>query len=62
MFTYVPITRKEFEMLANKSFLKLLENIGIITNVNKGILFPRIHYKIDREISTRGIDNFRDIL
>ncbi len=61
LFTFVPLSRKDFEILESKSFSKLLSLIGIENSLNKGNVFPKILQQLDIQKSKEFIQEIKSI-
>ncbi len=61
LFTFVPLSRKDFEILERKSFSKLLSLIGIENSLNKGNVFPKILQQLDIQKSKEFIQEIKSV-
>ncbi len=61
LFTFVPLSRKDFEILESKSFSKLLSLIGIENSLNKGNVFPKILQQLDIQKSKEFIQEIKSV-
>ena len=61
LFTFVPLSRKDFEILESKSFSKLLSLIGIENSVIKGNVFPKILQQLDIQKSKEFIQEIKSV-
>ena len=61
LFTFVPLSRKDFEILESKSFSKLLSLIGIENSLNKGNVFPKILQQLDIQKSKEFIQEIKSL-